>query len=169
MLSEPELAGVGVLEPFPGFAPLAQPGLPANVLPFRPHAPQVSRLSRWTHLMLEPRLAMTAAMAFFSIALTLNLTGVRLNQMHASDLKPENLRRSYYQATASAARHYEGIRVVHVLESRVDDLRQAGPGSDDGLGDGGVRPESRRDLPREAPQPAPEKKPEDETRRPRRE
>ena len=40
------------------------------------------------HTMLQPRLAMTAAMAFFSIALTMNLTGVRLSQLHASDLNP---------------------------------------------------------------------------------
>ena len=36
----------------------------------------------------EPRLLMTAAMAFFSIALTLNLTGVRLSAVRLADLRP---------------------------------------------------------------------------------
>ena len=31
---------------------------------------------------------MTAAMAFFSIALTLNLTGIKLTEIRASDLTP---------------------------------------------------------------------------------
>ena len=45
---------------------------PARILPFRIPLP---RFNTW----LEPRLAMTAAMAFFSVALTLNLSGVKLN------------------------------------------------------------------------------------------
>ena len=36
----------------------------------------------------EPRLLMTAAMAFFSIALTLNLTGVKLSGLRMADLRP---------------------------------------------------------------------------------
>jgi hypothetical protein len=104
-------------------APAFVPVMPVNVIPFAPRP--VSRLTRWTRLAMEPRLAMTAAMAFFSIALTMNLTGVRLDQLHASDLKPQNLRRSYYEANASAVRYYDNLRVVRVLESRVDDLRQS--------------------------------------------
>src|SRR5579859_1405157 len=37
----------------------------------------------------EPRLLMTAAMAFFSIALTLSLTGVRISGVKLSDLRSE--------------------------------------------------------------------------------
>ena len=91
--------------------------LPAQVLPFRPRLPQLGRY------MLDPRLAMTAAMAFFSIAVTLSMAGVRLDQLRAGNLNPVHLKHSYYQATASASRRYEGLRVVHVLESRADDLR----------------------------------------------
>ena len=40
----------------------------------------------------QPRLMMTAAMAFFSIALTLNLTGVRLTSLRLADLRPKALR-----------------------------------------------------------------------------
>jgi hypothetical protein len=63
-------------------------------------------------------------MAFFSVALTLNLTGVRLNEVHASALKPQNLRRSFFALEASAVRSYDNLRMVHVLESRVDALRE---------------------------------------------
>ncbi len=92
---------------------------PARVLPFR--IPLPSFKAPW----LEPRLAMTAAMAFFSVALTLNLTGVKLNQLHASDLNPANLKRTYYEANAQVSRYYNNLRVVRVMESRVDDLREA--------------------------------------------
>ena len=99
--------------------------LPLNVLPFVPRPAPVSRFTRFTRLAMEPRLAMTAAMAFFSIALTMNLTGVRLDQLHASDLKPSNLKRSYFETNASVVRYYDNLRVVRVLESRVDDIRQS--------------------------------------------
>ena len=112
----------------PAAAPLTMPAtLPGNLLQFRsPAWTSVPRAdgarSRW---MFEPRLAMTAAMAFFSIALTLNLTGVQLNRLHASELSPAGLKRTYYTANAQAVRYYDNLRVVRVLESRVEDLREA--------------------------------------------
>ncbi|WP_221312796.1 anti-sigma factor family protein [Granulicella aggregans] len=111
----------------------AQPtlALPAgNVLPFR--SPSAARFSlrAITHTMMQPRLAMTAAMAFFSIALTLNLTGVRLSQLSVSDLKPSNLRRTFYQADASVVRYYDNLRVVYELESRVQDMKRSNDNSE---------------------------------------
>jgi len=132
------------------FVPELTP-LPLNVLPFIPRQAPVSRFTRFTRLAMEPRFAMTAAMAFFSIALTLNLTGVRFDQIRTADLKPANLKRSYYEANASAVRYYDNLRVVRVLESRVDDIRQSN--ADD-------RPSHPAPESRPAPkqQPAPEKK-----------
>jgi len=114
----------------PDFAPvIGQPAFLAaavltpartNLLAFRPRMPRFANLSR---AMFEPRLAMTAAMAFFSIALTLNLTGVRLDQLHARNLNPANVKKTYYEASAGAVRYYDNLRVVRVMESRVDDLR----------------------------------------------
>ena len=43
----------------------------------------------------EPRLLMTAAMAFFSIALTLNLTGVKMSSLRLADLRPTRCARSW--------------------------------------------------------------------------
>jgi len=71
----------------------------------------------------QPRLAMTAAMAFFSIALTLNLTGVRLNNLHASDFTPSGLWHNASDMSASATRSFQNMRVVYQVESRVSELR----------------------------------------------
>ncbi len=96
-----------------------------NVLPFRVRAASAVRSSSFAQLMLQPRLAMTAAMAFLSIALTLDLTGVRLQDLRASDLRPSSLKRDFYSANARVVQYYEGLRVVYELESRVHDLQSA--------------------------------------------
>jgi anti-sigma factor RsiW len=71
----------------------------------------------------QPRMAMTAAMAFFSIALTLNLAGVRLNNLHASSFSPNGLRRTVADADASMTRTFQNNRVVYQMESKVSELR----------------------------------------------
>lgn len=106
----------------PVTAPVALP-VGSRVLPFRTRL--AVRLRPMTHTVLQPRFMMTAAMAFFSIALTLNVTGVRLDQLHASDLKPSSLRRSFFQANAHVVRYYDNLRVVYELESRVHDLQHS--------------------------------------------
>lgn len=99
-----------------------------NVLPFRSR--QAGRFSFKSigHTMMQPRLAMTAAMAFFSITLTMNLTGIHLAEFKTTDLAPSNLKHSFYHANASVVRYYDNLRVVYELESRVDDLKRAGEG-----------------------------------------
>jgi hypothetical protein len=76
----------------------------------------------------ESRILMTLAMAFFSIALTLNLTGVRLNQLKLSDLSPSALAASvshqYYTTSAHLTRYYLNLRIVYELESRVNEMRR---------------------------------------------
>ncbi|HSU18478.1 MAG TPA: zf-HC2 domain-containing protein [Acidobacteriaceae bacterium] len=75
----------------------------------------------------QPRLAMTAAMAFFSIAMTLSMTGVRLQDMRWSDLTPSGIRRTVANASATAERSIQNVRVVYQVESRVSELRGQGP------------------------------------------
>jgi len=104
---------------------IAQTSAAPQLAPVIPFPPQRSRFTRFVRAMHEPRFAMTAAMAFFSISLTLNLTGARLNDIRASSLTPTALRRSYYQANSSAVRFYDNLKFVRALESRVDDLRQS--------------------------------------------
>jgi hypothetical protein len=121
----------------PAFSPssVSQPAFAStNVLPFRTRITHAFRSVG--HTMLQPRLAMTAAMAFFSIALTLNLTGVRLSALRASDFKPSSIMRSASQAKASVVRYTDNLRVVYELESRVRDLQRSS--DDDGSnGSGG--------------------------------
>jgi hypothetical protein len=66
---------------------------------------------------------MTAAMAFFSIAVTLNLTGVRLNEVNASSFRPSSLRRTVADRSAAAVRGFQNMRVVYQAEAQVNDLR----------------------------------------------
>jgi hypothetical protein len=81
----------------------------------------------------EPRLLMTAAMAFFSIALTLNLTNVRLSSLRLSDLRPTAVRsfveRRVMMASTPIIRYYDHLRFVYEVESRMRELRRT---SEDG-------------------------------------
>jgi hypothetical protein len=76
----------------------------------------------------EPRLLMTAAMAFFSIALTLNLTNVRLSSLRLSDLRPIAVRsfveRRVMMASTPIIRYYDHLRFVYEVESRMRELRR---------------------------------------------
>jgi hypothetical protein len=75
----------------------------------------------------EPRLMMTAAMAFFSIALTLNMTGVRLTGLRLSDLRPTAMRsfmeRQLTMASVPIIRYYDHLRFVYEVESKMRQLR----------------------------------------------
>jgi hypothetical protein len=77
----------------------------------------------------EPRLALVAAMAFFSITLTLNLMGVRLRALQLSDFTPAGMRRAitrqYVQADSRVVRYYENLRLVYEVEARVQQLKHA--------------------------------------------
>lgn len=103
---------------------------PANVLPFRSRVAAGFRLRSIGQTLLQPRLAMTAAMAFFSIALTMNITGVHLSQLHVSDLRPTSIKRNITDANASVHRYYDNLKVVYELESRVRDLQRSSNDND---------------------------------------
>ncbi len=99
----------------------------AKVLPFRvpAHLQQPrTRVQRMVHTVMQPRFAMTAAMAFFSIALTMNIAGVRLGSLRASDLKPTNVKKSFWAANGRVVRYYDNLRVVYELESRVREMQR---------------------------------------------
>jgi hypothetical protein len=84
----------------------------------------------------EPRLLMTAAMAFFSIALTLNLTGVRLNDLRLSNLRPSAVRsfmeRRLAMASTPIIRYYDHLRLVYEVQSRMRELRRTTQGESTG-------------------------------------
>jgi hypothetical protein len=106
-----------------------QPGVavPAISLPARRPAWHRVMLPAVRQVM-EPRLMMTVAMAFFSIALTLNLAGVKLTDLRASDFQPSRLRanitRQYYSTNEQVTKYYKNLRLVYEMESRVRELRR---------------------------------------------
>jgi hypothetical protein len=79
-------------------------------------------------VMWDSRMMMTAAMAFFSIALTLNLAGVRLTNLKLSDLTPASmemrLTQQFYGAKGSLVRYYDNLRLVYEVESKVRQFRR---------------------------------------------
>ena len=101
--------------------PLAVYGAPI------PAGPNVLALPR-RRFVWDTRLMMTAAMAFFSIALTLNLAGVRLTDLRLSDLTPasleSNLTRQFYGAKTQLVRYYDNLRFVYEVESKMRELRR---------------------------------------------
>ncbi len=109
--------------------PEAGPLLPAGAAAAIPHQPWLGvPLQLLQRHMAESRILMTLAMAFFSIALTLNLTGVRLNQLKLSDLKPSALASTvsheYFATSKNVQRYYSNLRFVYEVESRLNEIRQ---------------------------------------------
>lgn len=80
----------------------------------------------------EPRLLMTAAMAFFSISLTLYLTGFRFSNVRLADLRPTSVRsfmeRRLTMASTPIIRYYDHLRFVYEVESRMRELRRTTQG-----------------------------------------
>jgi hypothetical protein len=100
--------------------------LPVRAVPARSLWHRVLPVARQAF---EPRLMMTAAMAFFSIALTLNLTGIKLTELRAADFRPSRLRatltRQYYSTNEQVMKYYENLRLVYEMEARVRELRRS--------------------------------------------
>src|SRR5215813_4810145 len=87
--SLPQLAVVGVAQPIP--------------------QPMVHFTTRRTFR--DARMLMTAAMAFFSLALTLSMAGMRLDSLRMADLKPSALQstisRQFYGVKKQMVSYYE--------------------------------------------------------------
>ncbi len=121
-----------------------------NMIPIRPvtippwqRPGLVARVQRYA----EPRLLMTAAMAFFSITLTLNITGVRLSSLRLSDLQPSMMRsymeRQITMASTPIIRYYDNSRLAYEVQTTVRELRQT-----TGIGEQ-VEGEDNRQKPRD--------------------
>jgi putative zinc finger protein len=83
----------------------------------------------WRRSFHETRLLMTVAMAFFSLALTLNLvTGGHLTSLRLADLKPSQIgntiSREFYGARRSVVQYYDNMRFFYQLQSRMRELRR---------------------------------------------
>lgn len=104
----------------------------------------------------EPRLMMTAAMAFFSIAMTLNLTGVRLTDLRLSNLRPSAIRsfmeRRLTMASTPIVRYYDHLRLVYEVQTRMRELRRTTEGEGQGEGEDNRQAPSRDLEPGESKQ-----------------
>jgi hypothetical protein len=74
---------------------------------------------------MHSRFVTSFCMAFFSISLTLSLTGVKLGDI---DWRPNSLRKSvvieYTQIQAKVIRYYDNMRLVYEFQSQVQKLKQ---------------------------------------------
>lgn len=80
-------------------------------------------------LVRQPRMAMTVAMAIFSLSLTLNLAGVKLSDLRHVDLRPSAIRTTatlkYTETSNRVIQYYYSIRLVYEVESRLQELKRA--------------------------------------------
>ncbi len=100
----------------------------AGVVAMPPVWQQPAGRLAWLRRLAEPRLMMTAAMAFFSIALTLSLTRAQLRAVHATEINPGSMRAALERRIATAStpvvRYYDHLRLLYEIESRVHEMQQ---------------------------------------------
>lgn len=82
-------------------------------------------LAPFFQTVLQPRFAMGFGMAFFSITMLLNLTGVKVKNIRYVDLSPSAIVTFYGETTGKVVNYWENIRFVLEIESRVRDLKKA--------------------------------------------
>ncbi|MGH9562220.1 MAG: anti-sigma factor family protein [Terracidiphilus sp.] len=113
--------------------PVAADVVPAFIPPVWQQAGFAARM----RASMQPRVLMTVAMAFFSITLTLNLTGTDVNRLRLANLRPQMLRsymeRQVNMASVPIVRYYDHLRFVHEVEARVRELRSRNESEDNGI------------------------------------
>ncbi len=84
---------------------------------------------------MQPRFGMSFAMAFFSVTLLLNITGLKIGDLRYMDLRPSavqaNVVKTYYETTGRVEKYYENLRFVYQVQSTLRDLRNATSTQDD--------------------------------------
>jgi hypothetical protein len=80
------------------------------------------------HTTLQPRLALSCAMVFVSLAAVFSFSGNELRDFRYADLRPSALRHDFYEVQGKMVKYYENIRFVYELESRMREFkREAAP------------------------------------------
>ena len=78
---------------------------------------------------IQPRFVTSFAMAFFSLSLTLTLSGVKFRDLGKIDWHPRAMGRAvvlqYTQVETKVVQYYKNMRLVYEIESRVSDLRKS--------------------------------------------
>jgi hypothetical protein len=73
----------------------------------------------------QPRFAMSFGMAFFTLSVTLGISGVRVSDLRHLDLRPSAIRRNYYETSGRVVKYYENIRFVYEIQARVRQFKEA--------------------------------------------
>ncbi len=111
--------GTGMMPEATGFGLHAVEGM-ASVLPLPVWASRGQR---------QARILMTAAMAVFSIGLTLSITGTRLGDVRVAMANPAALQvsafRQFFDTKKQVVSFYDNLRLVREVEATVQDLRQS--------------------------------------------
>ena len=74
----------------------------------------------------ETRWLMTAAMAFFSIAVTLSMTGVRATDLHPAAVQAAATRQ-FFDVKKQVVSFYDNLAVVRELQTTIDQMQQPRP------------------------------------------
>lgn len=78
--------------------------------------------------LVHSRFAMSFAMAFFSLSITLTLAGVKISDVKNIDMHPNALRKSvvlgFTQVEAKVTSYYENLRLVYQVQARVRELKK---------------------------------------------
>src|SRR5262245_5718080 len=93
--------------------------------------PFTDRLRQWIlpaiTPMMQPRIAGSLAMTFFSLTLILGLTGFKVSDLRHLDLRPSAIRngltRGYYETSAKVVKYYDSLQSVYRLQAGFRDLK----------------------------------------------
>lgn len=104
----------------------------AAAIPVRPQFSWLDRAQAWLRTNLnpvfavvrQPRFAMSFGMAFFSLSMALNVSGVKLSDLRHVDLRPSALVRGYHMTSGKVVKYYENIRFVYQIESKVREIKR---------------------------------------------
>ena len=100
--------------------------------------------------LMQPRLAGTFAMAFFSLSLLMNVAGIKLSDARKLDLRPASIKNSYYSASSRVVKYYENLRIVYELQSKVREIKEAMPAKEEERKEkDGAKPERKQNQKRD--------------------
>jgi hypothetical protein len=100
--------------------------------------------------LMQPRLAGTFAMAFFSLSLLMNVAGIKVSDIRKLDLRPNAIKNTYYSASSRVVRYYENLRIVYEFQTKAREIKEAMPAKEDERKDkDGSKPDRKQNQKRD--------------------
>ena len=99
--------------------------------------------------LMQPRLAGTFAMAFFSLSLLMNVAGIKVSDVRKLDLRPTAIKNTYYSASSHVVKYYENLRIVYELQSRAREIKEAMPSKEEERKKEDSKPERKQNQKRD--------------------